>query len=189
MPGVVLAGEDYVRAGKIEGPADLSGALRMMWDDVGLFFALDVTDDVLSAPNGEESFWVNDLCQFAFDSLLNGPGARFDHQDISYFVEITAALLMAGRGRCGPSPSVTYAVHGACAHFHRSLEDRCAKMAGATGVVARTKRRQPPHNPGFCLCRDSRDFGPARAKPDGVMGTSGYLSRAIRDTGRGRQGS
>ena len=61
-----------MRGGKWSGPADLSGSLRVQWGDRGLYFALDVTDDVVNAAD-PKSFWENDCTQFVFDTLLNGP--------------------------------------------------------------------------------------------------------------------
>lgn len=72
--------------GDWEGPEDLSGSLKMMWDDGGLYFALEVVDDKHVAENAKRSFWANDCFQFAFDPHLNGPKGSFDIDEISLCV-------------------------------------------------------------------------------------------------------
>lgn len=68
------------------GPADLSGSLRLLWDSSDLYFCLTVRDDVHHAPNGDRSWWENDCCQFAFDPHLNGPAGGYDPDELSYLV-------------------------------------------------------------------------------------------------------
>ena len=75
--------------GQWNGVKDLSGALRLLWDDRGLYFCLQVTDDVHAAPHAEKDFWENDCCQFAFDPYMNGPEGTYDAREISLWVSDT----------------------------------------------------------------------------------------------------
>jgi len=101
------------------GLQDLSGALRAQWDDRGLYFCLEVTDDVHSAPNADANWWENDCCQFAFDAYLNGPKGGFDADEQSYLV---------GDSPKGP---IFAAYHQAGNDFSQEtlLKDRPVKMS------------------------------------------------------------
>ena len=70
------------------GPDDLRGAMRMQWDEEGLYFCLEVVDNVHNAPAEAYpgSWWENDCCQFAFDAYQNGPKGGFDPEEHSYLV-------------------------------------------------------------------------------------------------------
>ena len=69
-----------------DGPADLSGSLRLLWDERALYFCATVRDDTHTAPNGDRNWWENDCCQFAFDPHLNGPAGGYDPDELSYLV-------------------------------------------------------------------------------------------------------
>jgi len=85
VPAMVLDQQEQA-SGEWNGPADLSGSLRLLWDDQGLYFCLQVTDDIHSAPLWEIGYWENDGCQFAFDAYLNGPKGGLDADEHSYVV-------------------------------------------------------------------------------------------------------
>jgi len=101
VPAMVLDQQEQARGW--DGPRDLHGALRLQWDDQGLYFCLEVADDVHNAPNYDASWWENDCCQFAFDSYMNGPKGGFDPDEQSYLVgdspkgPIFAAYHLAGQ--------------------------------------------------------------------------------------------
>ncbi|MHB0939212.1 MAG: sugar-binding protein [Armatimonadota bacterium] len=84
VPAMVLDQQEQARGWN--GPQDLRGALRLQWDDQGLYFCLEVADDVHSAPKADADWWENDCCQFAFDAYLNGPTGGFDADEQSYLV-------------------------------------------------------------------------------------------------------
>jgi len=83
-PAIVLDNSDDVRGGTWTGKDDFSGALRMMWDDGQLYFALEVRDNVVNTPKPTQMGWTNDCCQMIFDSLLNGHETSLDERDLSY---------------------------------------------------------------------------------------------------------
>jgi len=70
------------------GPDDLHGAMRVQWDEEGLYFCLEVVDNVHNAPAEAYpgSWWENDCCQFALDAYENGPKGGFDPEEHSYLV-------------------------------------------------------------------------------------------------------
>ena len=49
------------------GPDDLSGRLRMLWDDENLYVAMEVKDDVFAGGKASSSLWNQDGLQFMFD--------------------------------------------------------------------------------------------------------------------------
>ena len=61
VPAMVLDQQEQARGWN--GPQDLHGALRLQWDDQGLYFCLEVADDVHSAPKSTADWWENDCCQ------------------------------------------------------------------------------------------------------------------------------
>lgn len=58
IPAMVLDQPEQARGWN--GPEDLRGALRLQWDEQGLYFCLEVVDNVHSAPNYESNWWEND---------------------------------------------------------------------------------------------------------------------------------
>jgi len=84
VPAMVLDQQEQARGWK--GVQDQHGALRLQWDDQGLYFCLEVADDVHNAPNYDANWWENDCCQFAFDAYMNGPKGGFDADEESYVV-------------------------------------------------------------------------------------------------------
>ncbi len=87
VPAIVLDQKKHC-LGQIrwEGPEELSGAMRIMWDEKALYFALDVTDDILHRNPKPYSVWENDSCQFVFDTLLNGPRGYIGLRDYNLCV-------------------------------------------------------------------------------------------------------
>jgi hypothetical protein len=53
--------------GKWNGPDDLSGSLRFLWDDKYLYVGVDVTDDVFIAHGKADAMWAQDGLQFLID--------------------------------------------------------------------------------------------------------------------------
>ncbi|MFH0759219.1 MAG: sugar-binding protein [Bacteroidota bacterium] len=51
----------------ITGPTDLSGKFRTLWDEVSLFFLLEVTDDVKITDTGFPTPYADDCVEFWFD--------------------------------------------------------------------------------------------------------------------------
>ena len=96
VPAMVLDKKEQ-SGGKWDGPEDLSGSLRLMWDEQALYFCLQVKDNVHAAPNAEKDFWENDCSQFAFDAYMNGPSGGYDADELSYAVsDSPSGPLMAG---------------------------------------------------------------------------------------------
>lgn len=85
VAAIVLDKKEQSR-GPWTGPADLSGSMRMLWDDEALYLCLHVTDNVHAAPNADKLWWENDSCQFAFDPHLNGPAGGYDPDEETYVV-------------------------------------------------------------------------------------------------------
>jgi|GEM_PF-974612 len=117
VPAMLLDRQEQARGWN--GPDDLRGTLRTLWDDQGLYFCLEVTDDVHNAPNYDTNLWENDCCQFAFDPYLNGPKGGFDQDEHSYLL--------------GDSPKgpifAAYRMPGASFEKECLLKDRSVKMA------------------------------------------------------------
>jgi hypothetical protein len=65
--------------GEISGTADLSASLSGTWTEDGVYFFVDVTDDVISADSGTESF-KDDSIEFFFDPG-NDDNGSFDGVD------------------------------------------------------------------------------------------------------------
>ena len=104
VPAMVLDNAEQARGWG--GPDDLRGALRVQWDEEGLYFCLEVTDNVHCSPAATYpgSWWENDCCQFAFDAYQNGPAGSFDPEEHSYLVcdspggPVFYAYRMPGKG-------------------------------------------------------------------------------------------
>ncbi|HAU38604.1 MAG TPA: hypothetical protein DCX07_12915 [Phycisphaerales bacterium] len=64
-----------------KGPEDLSAKLRFLWDDKGLYVAMEVTDDVFSNPKEAESMWNQDGLQFLIDPFraATDKGGKYDY--------------------------------------------------------------------------------------------------------------
>ncbi|HOF19500.1 MAG TPA: sugar-binding protein, partial [Phycisphaerae bacterium] len=64
-----------------KGPEDLSAKLRFLWDDKGLYVAMEVTDDVLANPKEGESMWNQDGLQFLIDPFraATDKGGKYDY--------------------------------------------------------------------------------------------------------------
>ncbi len=52
-----------------DGPADSSGKLRFAWDAENFYVAMEVTDDVFSAPHSHSGLWKQDGLQFLIDPM------------------------------------------------------------------------------------------------------------------------
>ena len=77
VPAMRLDREDMSRG--LTGTNDLSGSLRLLWDQDAIYFFLEVQDDIHHAPD-RKSGWENDCMQFIFDAYMNGPGGGYsDH--------------------------------------------------------------------------------------------------------------
>jgi len=85
IPAIVLD-EKAHSSGAWDGPDDLSGSLRMLWDEEALYFCLQVTDDVHRAPNRNSAWRENDCTQFLFDPYMNGPKGSYDLDELNYCV-------------------------------------------------------------------------------------------------------
>jgi hypothetical protein len=55
-----------------KGPDDLSGRLRFLWDDKGLYVAMEVEDDVFANPKQDGEIWNQDGLQFLIDPSRAG---------------------------------------------------------------------------------------------------------------------
>lgn len=86
VAAMVLDQEEQGRG--IDGPNDLSGSLRLLWDQDALYFCLQVTDNVHHAPD-RRAAWDNDGMQFALDAYMNGPGASFNEMVRTYCLSDT----------------------------------------------------------------------------------------------------
>jgi len=64
-----------------EGPQDLSGRLRFLWDDKGLYLAMEVEDDVFSNPKQDAALWQQDGLQLLIDPCRGSAekGGKYDY--------------------------------------------------------------------------------------------------------------
>jgi hypothetical protein len=69
--GVPLDQNTY-GASEWTGPSDLSGYMRMCWNDSGLYLFVDVTDDVHVQDQRGDTSWKGDEVEFLFDANLHG---------------------------------------------------------------------------------------------------------------------
>ncbi len=68
-------------AKKWEGPEDLSGSVRFLWDADFLYVGVEVTDDIFANPKADEQIWNQDGVQFLVDPFrqeIRGKG-RYDY--------------------------------------------------------------------------------------------------------------
>lgn len=68
--GMFAEDEDTVTAKEYKGLSDLSGKAKVMWDDENMYFAAEITDDVLFFYNGEDpwNIWGYDSIQLGIAS-------------------------------------------------------------------------------------------------------------------------
>ena len=113
IPAMMLNMKQQSR-GRWDGPADLSGSMRLQWDTDALYFCLEVTDDIHNAPNiervtggnpNQRGPWENDCCQFVFDAFMNGPKGGFDLEEISFCVTDTPKGPLMAHYRLRGQPS------------------------------------------------------------------------------------
>jgi len=90
VPAMVLEAKNQFLGESWDGPRDLSGSLRLLWDEKALYFCLSVTDDVHHAPDAVEKSGQNDCCQFAFDAYMNGPPG-YDRDELLFSVSDSPA--------------------------------------------------------------------------------------------------
>jgi hypothetical protein len=57
----------YVLNGTIDGPTDLGATFRTLWDEVSLFFLVEVTDDVKIMDSGFPTPYADDCVEFWLD--------------------------------------------------------------------------------------------------------------------------
>lgn len=55
------------RTARWDGPEDLSGIMRLLWDDAFLYLGMEVLDDVYSQPEVDSNIWRGDGLQFLVD--------------------------------------------------------------------------------------------------------------------------
>lgn len=123
VPAMTLDKKEQARGWK--DAADLSGGMRLQWDDDGLYFFLTVTDDRHHAPNSDVKLWENDACQFAFDAYLNGPKTGYDADELSFVTADTPK---------GPRLAA-YRLPGICYEQEHLLPEIGVKMTeGPAGV-------------------------------------------------------
>ena len=69
------------KTAKWDGPEDLSGTMRMLWDDNYLYIGMVVRDDIFSQPEVDGNIWRGDGLQFLVDPCRdteNKPG-KYDY--------------------------------------------------------------------------------------------------------------
>jgi len=69
------------KTAKWDGPEDLSGTMRMLWDDNYLYIGMTVQDDIFRAPEIDGNIWRGDGLQFLVDPCRdaeNKPG-KYDY--------------------------------------------------------------------------------------------------------------
>ncbi len=64
-----LPGKQFAASGKWDGPDDLSGKVSFGYDDVNLYFAAEVTDNVHSQRFDGSEIWKGDCIQIGLDPL------------------------------------------------------------------------------------------------------------------------
>ncbi|MBA7635516.1 hypothetical protein ES703_43120 [subsurface metagenome] len=57
----------HVLNGTIDGPTDFGGKFRTLWDEVSLFFLVEVTDDIEFVDNVSDAPWTDDAVEFWLD--------------------------------------------------------------------------------------------------------------------------
>ncbi len=86
LPVIFLGRQDQVSSGDWKGPDDTHAAIRLGWDDKGLYFAIDVTDNevIQNLPDASaEGIWSQDSIQWAID--MSGTGTTgYDGDDYEY---------------------------------------------------------------------------------------------------------
>jgi len=90
VPAMVLETKNHFLGTSWDGPRDLNGSLRLLWDGKALYFCLSVTDDVHHAPDAGGRSGQNDCCQFAFDAYMNGPPG-YDRDELLFCVSDSPA--------------------------------------------------------------------------------------------------
>lgn len=85
VPAMVLDRKDQ-SGGLWKNPDDLSGSMRMLWNEQALYFHVEVKDNVHAVPVSDAKWWQNDGIQFVMDATLNGPRGGYDIDEHNYFV-------------------------------------------------------------------------------------------------------
>lgn len=57
----------FLVEGAIDGPTDLAATFRVMWDEVSLFYLLEVTDDIEFVDNVSDAPWTDDAVEIWLD--------------------------------------------------------------------------------------------------------------------------
>jgi hypothetical protein len=77
---VLLAEESWNGTEQLQNPGDLSVRSAVRWDNNGLYFAFDVTDDIHQNDRTPDLLWASDSVQVALDTACNG-GIGYDDTD------------------------------------------------------------------------------------------------------------
>jgi len=166
MPALVLDRKDTVPASsKIENAADLSGKMRIQWDEKALYFCLEVTDNVFSAPYADENVWQNDCCQIAFDALRNGPAGGYDSEDLAFVISQT------------PNGPVVLQ-----SHERGNLDDVSKPVAGAQVKIV-------PQEGGGCLYQFALPWSALRPITPAILGSVGFNFSINDNDGKGFKGA
>jgi len=67
----------------LSGTNDLSGSMRLLWDQDAVYLCIEVIDNIHHAPDWN-SGWENDCVQFIFDDYMNGHGAGYNGHGRGY---------------------------------------------------------------------------------------------------------
>lgn len=172
VPAMVVSNKSQ-SGGAWNGPADLSGSLRLLWDTNALYFCLEVTDDVHCALRTATNLWENDGTQFAFDAYMNGPAGGYDPDELSFIVADSPQ---------GPRVGA-YKTRGSLRDRETFLPDVKAAIVGGTNQVrvyewAMPWNRLEPVSPwilgrcGFTFTINDND---AKGFKSGVFWTRGIL--------------
>jgi GH18 family chitinase len=84
------------------GPDDLSGQVWAGWDESGLYFAINVVDDVHVQTYADENLWHGDYVEWQFDTQLEKDRDRKSMNSDDYQIGVSA-------GDFGSVPPIAYA--------------------------------------------------------------------------------
>ncbi len=159
QPGVSRFALDSVTygAGEWLGTADLSGYVRLCWNDDGLFVYVEVTDDVHVQNQQGETSWKGDEVELVFDSDLRGDfyNAVWNGDDIQ---------LGLSPGNFADLPPTSVRYHPTI-NRPAGIELTARQLAGGRGYVLEAKiswgelavTPQAGLNVGLCLALSDND--------------------------------
>ena len=80
---------------------DLSGTVRFLWSEEGIYVFAEIIDDVLSDQFSEplEQFWADDVLEIFFDPNGDGGIHQYNHEAFAYHIGLDGAVVDTGPDR------------------------------------------------------------------------------------------